>query len=90
MTAITRTPTFGSKPTLLNGGYPVEAYCELCDEFFSYQLKECVRLITAAIAQLSPWRVFRGAGPSPASRIRADQGSVHTAHPSRGRRVTPD
>lgn len=39
---------------LLNGGYPVEAYCEMCDEFWPTSLKERVRLITAAIAQPSP------------------------------------
>jgi len=35
---------------LLNGGYPVEAYCANCDEFWSISLKERAALGVAAIA----------------------------------------
>jgi hypothetical protein len=35
---------------LLNGGYPVEAYCAICDEFWSISLKERAALGAAAIA----------------------------------------
>jgi hypothetical protein len=35
---------------LLNGGYPVEAYCATCDEFWSISLKERAALAAAAIA----------------------------------------
>jgi hypothetical protein len=35
---------------LLNGGYPVEAYCAMCDEFWSISLKERAALGAAAVA----------------------------------------
>jgi hypothetical protein len=35
---------------LLNGGYPVEAHCAICDEFWSISLKERAALGAAAIA----------------------------------------
>lgn len=35
---------------LLNGGHPVEAYCAICDEFWSINLKERAALGAAAIA----------------------------------------
>jgi hypothetical protein len=35
---------------LLNGGYPVEAYCAICDEFWSIDLRERAALGAAAIA----------------------------------------
>lgn len=35
---------------LLSGGYPVEAYCARCDEFWSISAKERAALVAAAIA----------------------------------------
>jgi hypothetical protein len=35
---------------LLNGGYPVEAYYAICDEFWSISLKERAALGAAAVA----------------------------------------
>jgi len=35
---------------LLSNGYPVEAYCSMCDEFWSISAKERAVLVTAAIA----------------------------------------
>jgi hypothetical protein len=35
---------------LFNHGYPVEAYCERCDEFWSVNAKECAALVAAAIS----------------------------------------
>jgi len=35
---------------LLNRGYPVEAHCAICDEFWSISLKERAALGAAAIA----------------------------------------
>jgi len=35
---------------LLNGGYPVEAYCAECDDYWSVSVKERVALGSAAIA----------------------------------------
>jgi hypothetical protein len=39
----------GSLLRLLNRGYPVEAYCETCDEFWSIDLKERAALGAATI-----------------------------------------
>jgi hypothetical protein len=36
---------------LLNGGYPVEAYCDRCDEFWPISAKERAGLATAALAR---------------------------------------
>ena len=35
---------------LFNGGYPVEAYCDTCDEFWSVSGKERAALVAAAIS----------------------------------------
>ena len=35
---------------LLSGGYPVEAYCPICDEFWSISAKERAALVAAAVA----------------------------------------
>jgi hypothetical protein len=35
---------------LLGGGYPVEAYCSMCDEFWSISAKERATLVAAAVA----------------------------------------
>jgi hypothetical protein len=35
---------------LLDQGYPVEAYCETCDEFWSISAKERAALVAATIA----------------------------------------
>jgi hypothetical protein len=35
---------------LFNRGYPVEAFCESCDEFWSVSAKERAALIAAAIS----------------------------------------
>jgi hypothetical protein len=35
---------------LLSNGYPLEAYCEQCDEFWSISAKERAALVAAAIA----------------------------------------
>jgi hypothetical protein len=35
---------------LLSNGYPVEAYCSACDEFWSISAKERAVLVAAAIA----------------------------------------
>ena len=35
---------------LLSSGYPVEAYCESCDEFWSISAKERAELVAATIA----------------------------------------
>ena len=35
---------------LFNQGYPVEAYCETCDEFWSVSAKERAALVAAAIS----------------------------------------
>jgi hypothetical protein len=34
---------------LLRSGYPVEAYCTMCDEFWSISAKERAALVAAAI-----------------------------------------
>jgi len=36
---------------LLNGGYPVEAYCAACDEYWPISIKERVVLGAAAIKE---------------------------------------
>ena len=36
---------------LLNGGYPVEAYCVACDEYWPISIKERVALGAAAIEE---------------------------------------
>jgi hypothetical protein len=35
---------------LLRGGYPLEAYCSMCDEFWSISAKERATLVAAAVA----------------------------------------
>jgi hypothetical protein len=35
---------------VLSSGYPVEAYCELCDEFWSISAKERAALVAATIS----------------------------------------
>jgi hypothetical protein len=35
---------------LFNQGYPVEAYCETCDEFWSVSAKERAALIAATVS----------------------------------------
>ena len=35
---------------LLRGGYPLEAYCSICDEFWSISAKERATLVAAAVA----------------------------------------
>jgi hypothetical protein len=34
---------------LLRGGYPVEAYCSMCDDFWSISAKERATLVAAAV-----------------------------------------
>jgi len=36
---------------LLNGGYPVEAYCAACDEYWPVSIKERAALCAAAIQE---------------------------------------
>ena len=36
---------------LLNGGYPVEAYCVACDEYWPLSIKERVVLCAAAVKE---------------------------------------
>ena len=36
---------------LLNGGYPVEAYCAACDEYWPLSIKERVVLCAAAVKE---------------------------------------
>jgi len=36
---------------LLNGGYPVEAYCAACDEYWPVSIKERAALAAAAIKE---------------------------------------
>ena len=46
---------------LLNGGYPVEAYCVACDEYWPISIKERVALGAAAIEEaVSAATLFRG------------------------------
>jgi hypothetical protein len=40
----------GSLLRLLDEGYPVEAYCETCDEFWSVSAKERAALVAATIS----------------------------------------
>jgi hypothetical protein len=35
---------------LLRGGYPLEAYCSICDEFWSISAKERAALVAVAVA----------------------------------------
>jgi hypothetical protein len=35
---------------LLRGGYPLEAYCSMCDEFWSISAKERAALVAMAVA----------------------------------------
>jgi len=35
---------------LLRGGYPLEAYCSMCDEFWSISAKERAALVATAVA----------------------------------------
>ena len=35
---------------LLRGGYPLDAYCAMCDEFWSVSAKERAALVAAAVA----------------------------------------
>jgi len=35
---------------LIRGGYPLEAYCSMCDEFWSISAKERATLVAVAIA----------------------------------------
>ncbi len=35
---------------LLGGGYPLEAYCSICDEFWSISAKERATLVAVAVA----------------------------------------
>ena len=54
---------------LLTGGYPVEAYCAECDEYWPISVKERVALGSAAIAvdsSLSVSRLPRSRGATPA------------------------
>jgi hypothetical protein len=41
----------GSLLRLLRGGYPVEAYCAWCDEYWSIDVPERATLIAATIAE---------------------------------------
>lgn len=53
---------------LLNGGYPVEAYCAACDEYWPISFKERVALGAAAIKE-------KGA---------CDRGKIHSMEVTRG------
>lgn len=35
---------------LLGGGYPLEAYCSMCDEFWSISARERAKLVAVAVA----------------------------------------
>ena len=35
---------------LLRGGYPLEAYCSICDEFWSISARERAKLVAVAVA----------------------------------------
>jgi hypothetical protein len=50
---------------LLRGGYPLEAYCSMCDEFWSISAKERAALVAMAVAAgavIVTWQLIRSIG----------------------------